>query len=187
MKLIAGSARLLAPCLMLSALVACGQTQLTPGGSSGGAAVSGRAHHADTTINTNIILFDDWATAINLVEVTSNGCPWTLASGPPSMIPPAGYTSPISLTYDESCTPSHPEPVWNVSYGTNTTVSATVCTWHVTYHSASGGYFTYSVTNGSDTSCSVYDTSLGWVFQYVGGALHKRSHGDASLSSALST
>jgi hypothetical protein len=188
MKLVPGISKALAPCIALVVLAACSQSQLTPGGSPGGTVANSRAHRADTTINTNIILYNAYATYIDLDTVTPNACPWTLGTSAPSEIPPDGHTNPITLTYDESCTPSSNVPVWSISYGTDISHSATVCAFHVTYHSASGGYFTYSVTNGTDTSCSIYESSSGWVFEYqYSGSLHKHSRKDASLRRILSS
>lgn len=134
--------------------------------------------------DTSIVFSNGDSAPIALATFTPNQCPWTLGSPepttPPSAILPNQSTNQIPLDFDDvncSNASAQGDDTWQATYGTNLSEPSTECSFVVDLVKE---YFAYiligKIVNGSQTACTVTETTDYWLFKYLPLSSQRKHH-----------
>lgn len=125
-----------------------GKRSVRPSGAQIGAAQ--RSHRiSDAATSTSVTIDNTYGSAI-AKEDLSSAC---LSGSPPSSVPANSFSSPFSVSYVGTC--ASDTGFFDMTYGIASGAADDACKFNINY-TVSTGSFSYSVTNGGNTSCSYH-------------------------------
>lgn len=103
----------------------------------------------DAATSTSVTIDNTYGSVI-AKEDLSAAC---LSGSPPSSVPAKSFSSPFSVSYVGTCVSD--TGFFDITYGIPSGAAADACQFNISYV-VSTGTFSYSVTNGADTTCSYH-------------------------------
>lgn len=111
---------------------------------------SPRSHRIrDAATSTSVTIDNTYGSAIGKEDLSS-AC---LNGSPPSSVAANSFSSPFSVSYVGTC--ASDTGFFNMTYGIASGAADDACKFNITY-TVSTGTFAYSITNGTNTTCSYH-------------------------------